>query len=207
MGDEAMKRWGLLLCLLALGPFLIETEMAWATGLPAQRTPLITITSPASGATIYGTSLTVTVAVKNFQLVPPVYINPPKLSGNRGHIHYVLDDLANFNARRDAKIALSHTWTNVSPGRHTIIAYLATSQHAQFPGTKQARVTVMLVPRSSSRAGQSTSTVAQHVTSAPRSGGADGNRRADADILLLIAGSLALIVGLALLAGRVLLRD
>lgn len=206
-----MIRWRFLLGLVALGPLLIAARTASAAPTAAGKSS-ITITSPSPGATVQGSTLTVTVKVQNFQLVPPVYINPPKLSGNRGHIHYVLDKLANFNARRDAKVALSHTWTNVSPGRHTIIVFLATSQHALFPGTKGVSVTVTVVPRSSG--GGTTPTVAPRATavptrslsSAPVTGGAgDNHDLSPTNLLLLLAGGLALVAGLALLLGRVLL--
>ena len=200
-----------LLGFVALGSLLIATRTAYAAP-PAAGKPSITITSPSPGATIHGSTLTVTVKVKNFQLVPPVYINPPKLSGNRGHIHYVLDNLANFNARRDAKVALSHTWTNVSPGRHTIIVFLATSQHALFPGTKGVSVTVTVVPRSSgggtapTAVPRATAVPTRSLSSAPVTGGAGDNQALSrTDQLLLLAGGLAMIIGLALLLGRALL--
>ena len=119
---------------------------------PAAGKPSIRIVSPANGATIQGSTVTVKVAVSNFKLVKPVLLPPskwstiPLLPGNQGHIHYVLDSLSNLLLTRDVVVQTSHTWTNVAPGKHTIIAYLATSQHAQFPNTRVATVHITVVP-------------------------------------------------------------
>src|SRR5690242_4806329 len=129
----------------ALGILLLFILPGWSA-TPRGGKPYIRITAPQNGARIRGTSVTVHVAVSNFTLVPPVYLNPPALPGNQGHIHYYFDSLSNFVATRDAGTALSHTFTNLTPGRHTFIVYLATSQHAKFPGTVPAQVHVTLVP-------------------------------------------------------------
>ena len=114
--------------------------------------PTIAITNLRDGMTVNGSTVTVRVAVSNFKLVPPVLLAPakwgtiPLLPGNQGHIHYVLDSLANLVLSRDVVVQTSHAWTGVTPGRHTIIAYLATSQHAQFPGTRVATVHINVAP-------------------------------------------------------------
>jgi hypothetical protein len=160
--------------------------------------------SPKEGTTLPGSTLTVTVSVSNFKLVPPVYINPPKLSGNQGHIHYVLDNLANFVARRDARASLSHAWSNVAPGRHTIIVYLATSQHAQFPGTQRATVQVTVARQPAKAA-----TTPSEPTSAPAprpaakqlatTGGAAGMGEDQLPDFSPVLGFLFLVLGLSLL--------
>lgn len=114
--------------------------------------PRITITRPQNGATIYGSTVTVHVAVSDFKLVPPVLRPPsdwhkiPLLKGNRGHIHYLLDGLGNLVLTRDVVVGTSHTWTNVMPGKHTITAYLSTSQHGPFPGAAPATIKVIVRP-------------------------------------------------------------
>jgi hypothetical protein len=118
--------------------------------------PSITIVSPRNGSIIHGDAVTLRVSVANFKLVQPVYLNPPALPGNQGHIHYYVDSLANFVATRDAATSLSHTFTNLRPGRHTFIAYLATSQHAQFPGVAPVKVHVTVA-----RAGHAARSVAK----------------------------------------------
>ena len=94
---------------------------AGATWAASSR-PTITIMSPANSAVHYGTSITMRVAVKNFMLLPPRLRNPPPLKGDRGHIHYVLDDMSSFVPSRAMTVQLSQTWTDVPPGRHVLIA-------------------------------------------------------------------------------------
>jgi hypothetical protein len=129
-----------LASLLLLGPAYGLSQARAATASAGR--PSIAITNLHNGSVVTGSSITVDVSVSNFKLVPPIYVNPPRLTGARGHIHYVLDSLANFVARRDATVSLSHTWSNVAPGKHTVMAYLATSQHARFPGVPQAQVSI-----------------------------------------------------------------
>jgi len=153
---------GLLLCgvvpLITLGSASSQVLAAGThTGGPA-----IMITSPSNGAMIRGSSLTVKVAVRNFRIVSPTLVNPPILKGDAGHIHYVLDGPANFVPSRDVSGLAWHTWNGVTPGRHVITAYLSTSQHVQFPGTKQASVAVLVEASG------------PHVSRGPLSGGAMG---------------------------------
>ena len=147
-----MNMRGAILCLLCLCLIPAASPRARAAGIPHGK-PSITIVSPSNGATVHGSSITVHVAVSHFKLVPPVLLSPdkwktiPLLKGNQGHIHYVLDSLAALVLTRDVTTHLTHTWTNVKPGPHTVIAYLATSQHAPFPGVPAAKIHVMVQPR------------------------------------------------------------
>jgi hypothetical protein len=159
-----MKLWPLVPC-LALVALWHASAGVLRAATPADTTPSISIVSPHAGFTVYGSSVTVRVSVSNFKLVPPVYVNPPKLSGNQGHIHYVLDSLANFVATRDARATLSHTWTHVSPGGHTILVYLATSQHARFPNTRPAQIHITVAAGPAPRPAES------GVSSVPKTGG------------------------------------
>jgi hypothetical protein len=188
-----MKTCLALMCLASVD--LAQATVPVTIASSGQRAaPTITITNPHNGATVYGSSVTVHVSVSNFKLVPPVYLNPPKLIGIQGHIHYVLDSLANFQATRDATIALSHTWTNVSPGRHTIIVYLATSQHAQFPNTREARVTIRVVASAPINGAG-----ASQVTSMPNTGGAVDARVRSLDLASLLAAVMVVVIGLTML--------
>lgn len=138
-----------LICVVSLIALTVPAR-AQTPGPPSGK-PAITITSPRDGATISGSTLTVRVHVSHFKLVKPTLLSPslwstiPLLKGNQGHIHYVLDSPANLVLTRDVVVMTSHTWVNVPPGKHTIIAYLATSQHAPFPGASPARIHVTLV--------------------------------------------------------------
>jgi hypothetical protein len=140
------------LCLI--GCLWLPSSPAVASAPPAGK-PSIRIVSPANNATITGSTVTVRVAVTHFKLVPPVLVGPnhwksiPLLKGNQGHIHYLLDGAANLVLTRDVVVRTTHTWTNVSPGRHTITAYLANSQHAAFPGAAPAVIHITVKPSSS----------------------------------------------------------
>lgn len=123
-----------------------------AMAAPPTGKPSIRIVSPKNNATIVGSTVTVHVDVKNFKLVPPVLVGPnhwhqiPLLKGNQGHIHYLLDGMANLVLTRDVVTKLTHTWTNVTPGRHSITAYLANSQHAAFPGAAPSVINITVKP-------------------------------------------------------------
>jgi hypothetical protein len=151
--------------------------------------PTIRIVGVQMRKTGQGAVVSVRVAVSHFKLVQPVYINPPKLPGNEGHIHYVLDSLSNFEAERDAVTALSHPWTNVKPGPHTLIAYLATSQHAPFPGVKPAMARIN-VP-----AGSSGGTTLRVSSSLPKTGGGNAPGSSPSLALLIVVSCLAIALG------------
>ena len=177
---------GLLLCgavpLITLGSI---SSQAMAAGTRAGR-PAIVITSPSNGAMIRGSSLTVKVAVQNFRIISPTLVNPPIVKGGAGHIHYVLDGLAHFVPTRDVSALLWHTWNGVTPGRHVITAYLSTSQHVQFPGTKSSSIAVLVEASG------------PHLSRGPLSGGAPGMDGYAADptnpliSLLMIAAGVSL---------------
>lgn len=139
-----------LVCVL--GCLGLPSSTAMAAGSPPTGKPAIRIMSPGNNAVITGSTVTVRVAVSNFKLVPPVLVGPnhwqqiPLLKGNQGHIHYVLDGAANLVLTRDVVVKRTHTWSNVTPGRHTITAYLANSQHAAFPGAEPADIHITVKP-------------------------------------------------------------
>lgn len=147
-GGIDMRRY---LILSVLGCCWLPLGAVAAAGPPSGK-PSIRIVSPANNTVIRGSTISVRVAVSHFKLVPPVLVGPnhwqqiPLLKGNQGHIHYLLDGTANLVLTRDVVVRLTHTWTNVSPGPHTITAYLANSQHAAFPGADPAIIHVMVKP-------------------------------------------------------------
>lgn len=201
-----------------VGAVLAGFCLALATSPPLLAAPLpsgkpgIRITNLHEGQTIPSSTVTVDVAVSHFKLVPPILLSPsrwktiPLLKGNQGHIHYVLDSIVNMVLTRDVTVRTSHTWTNVKPGEHTVMVYLATSQHALFPGTKTVSVHVIVEPQMKAAAQRSAARVkrpahrkararvrrAVHIKAIPKTGGADGGGLPDQWPLLL--------VGLALLS-------
>lgn len=195
---------------------LVVASRATAAPLTAAR-PTIAITSPGNGATVYGSAVTIHVAIANFKLVPPVLLSPaqwktiPLLKGNQGHIHYILDSLANLVLTRDVTMRLDHTWTHVSPGWHTVTAYLATSQHAPFPGARPATIRVHVLASRAPRARPVSRTTGSHpraggstvrMVRLPRTGGAmDTQQALKLDELLTGIGTCLL--GLVLLARSV----
>lgn len=207
-----------LTCLAAFTLMLLAAPAALASS-PGSGSPSINIISPSNGSTVRGSTLTIHVAVSNFKLVKPVYLHPPMLKGNQGHIHYVLDALSNFIATRDATIAMSHTWTNVQPGHHTLIAYLATSQHAMFPGAKEAQVSINVLPASTTSSSKPALTLSAKAVSAkapaakrpgitamPRTGGAVGVSRSWFDLSVLLAAVAAVILGFGLRCRQLVLE-
>lgn len=187
----------------------------WSVGTasaasPSVGKPSITIVSPKNGVVVHNGNITVSVAVSNFKLVKPVLKNPPVLKGNAGHIHYVLDNMTTFSADRDVSSSLDHNWTGVKPGRHTLIAYLATSQHLPFPTANPAKVTVYVQPAATTPrrgggnggGGKPVSRPNPGISSAPTTGGAAGLGHSPLDLSLLIAGLLAVFVGFLLLTRR-----
>lgn len=193
----------LALVLLLLVAFGSVTPVLAAA--PDAGKPSITITSPENGSAIHGGTVTVHVSVSNFKLVPPIYLNPPLLKGNQGHIHYVLDSLAHFVARRDAKVALSHTWTHVSPGPHTLIAYLATSQHAQFPGTQRATVHVLVT--TAAAGGATPRSSPQPARRLATTGGGAASNGSPVNGEAALTGIVCFLIGLFLLLGSRLNRQ
>lgn len=183
---------------VALAILLLPRLQAYAWA-PETGHPSITIVSPAPGAVISGSMVTVRVAVHHFRLVAPVLKNPPILGDDEGHIHYLIDGHADLRSGQDMSADLSHTWIGVTPGRHTIEAYLATSQHVQFPGTSPATVTITVAPEHRSHRRFAAHPVAGTFRNPSMGGAAD----MDHTILnrpALLAGLVTVLLGSALLA-------
>jgi hypothetical protein len=127
----------------AIGSSLFLALGSPGVAIAAAPSPSIQIVSPHNGATIRGSSVTVRVRISHFRLLPPKLANPPILKRNEGHIHYTLDGRFLVKGVTQAQ---SHTWTHLSVGPHTLGAYLATSQHIQYPGTMPATVHILVIP-------------------------------------------------------------
>lgn len=182
-----------------VGAFVGFIGLAARTGTGAQAAstrPSIVITAPTAGAVLHGSHLTVHVAIAHFKLVAPILVNPPVLQGMAGHIHYLVDGSLAFAQ----SASTSYTWSHVAPGRHTITAYLATSQHFHFPGTATANVTITL-------AAAPAPPVAHHqpspgISHAPTTGGGADIAASPLNFSLLLTGLLSIILGLSFLTTR-----
>jgi len=101
-------------------------------------TPQISIISPQNGATLPAGNVPVTVSVSNFNIVDKQ--GQANVAGE-GHVHFYLDvspipsDPAKPAIPADAKAVWAHvsgtsyTFTNVSPGMHTIAVQLVHNDH------------------------------------------------------------------------------
>jgi plastocyanin len=97
--------------------------------------PALSIVAPASGASVAGPNITVTVSVQNFNIVNK--FGQASVSGE-GHIHYFLDVVPPTTPNVDAftaagtyaaSAATSHAWTNLSLGVHMFSAELVNNNH------------------------------------------------------------------------------
>jgi plastocyanin len=116
----------------------LATASVTVTVAATQETPTVAITSPANGATLSGSSIPVTIQVQNFNIVEKQ--GQASVPGE-GHVHYYLDVSplpsdptkpaipADANAAWAHVAATSYTFTNVSPGMHTVSVQLAKNDH------------------------------------------------------------------------------
>jgi hypothetical protein len=137
------------------------------------------------------------VAVSHFKLVQPILLPPaawhtiPLLPGNEGHLHYMLD--GSLIMGHDVVAHTVQSWTSVTPGMHTITAYLANSRHQTFPGTPLVQVHVS-VPRGILPGGASRVRV---VTLLPKTGGGANNGDSGPSPMMLLGWALLVALGLA----------
>ena len=129
-----MKTISVLLILLVAA----SAAFAGCSSSPAPSSPAIAITSPVNGATVTGSSIPVTVQVSNFNVVDKQ--GQASVAGE-GHVHFYLDvsqvpsDPSKPAIPASAQAAWAHisgtsyTFTNVSPGMHTITVQLVNNDH------------------------------------------------------------------------------
>src|SRR5207248_9006185 len=143
-----------------------------------------------------------------FSVEKPIFRNPPVRKGFVGSIEYLLDNPANFDPARDVTGSTTHTWTNVAPGRHTLIAMLTTSLNVPWPSGPVAKVSVNVRPVArTSRPGAGGGTTSSGVRQGPTTGGAADLAtatipRSPLNLGLLAAGLAAVLLGIVLLGRR-----
>ena len=138
------------LCTIFAGCTSNPAQSAAPSPSPTSGTgPDLTITSPAEGAVLPAGSITVSVQVSNFRLVPEYGEYIP----GEGHLHYYMDLPANAVPGAIASrpgffvptTDTSFTWPNVPPGTHTFTVELATTDHTPLPQPVTKTVTVKVV--------------------------------------------------------------
>lgn len=173
-------------CLVA-PVFVLALLCVWA--LPAAAAdPTLTITSPANGSTISGSSVTVTWESTGVTIKPPAEAK----SMEEGHYHAFLDVTPDTTAGKPFPkgpnivhtAETQATFDNVSPGEHTVTVVLGYSDHSAWRPVVEDKVTFNV-----------TDGVGQV---APDSGHA---KPMHSEPLLLVA-----IAGLAIVLGGVVLR-
>jgi photosystem II stability/assembly factor-like uncharacterized protein len=110
--------------------------------------PAIKIIEPQDNALLTNNNVTVTVQVSNFKLVDK--LGQANIAGE-GHIHYFLDVMpptvpdepATTSAGTSvATTATSHTWSNLSPGSHTLSVELVNNDHTPLNPPAVATVSI-----------------------------------------------------------------
>ncbi|MDD1654339.1 MAG: DUF4399 domain-containing protein, partial [Methanomicrobiales archaeon] len=111
----------------------------------------MTITSPQNGASLPAGSVTVTIQVKNFNIVDK---QGQASTTGEGHVHFYMDvsplpsDPAKPAIPADASAvwahvaATSYTFTGVMPGTHTFSVQLVNNDHTPITPLATASVTV-----------------------------------------------------------------
>lgn len=125
---------------------------ATSTSVPAPPRPSITILTPTDGSTARSGEVTVSVSVKDFNVVdqqvrPPF---PPPMAGE-GHVHFYLDTETLPTTHSPPATGTyrsisetTHAWTGVAPGRHTFAVQLIGNDHAPLSPPAQDRVTITI---------------------------------------------------------------
>jgi hypothetical protein len=123
-----------------------------SSGSAAAEKPTIQITSPMEGETLPPGDLTVHVQVSHFELVDKLGEKPVK---GQGHIHYFLDTTPPTTQGEPAipkggtfapSTELSHTFSDVGPGRHVLAVELVQNNHTPLNPAVVESVTVDVQP-------------------------------------------------------------
>jgi Family of unknown function (DUF6130) len=118
-----------------LGSFAVAAALAlagaaWATPV-ADAEPQLAVLGPAPGATVAGTSVTVSFRVTDLRLVPttvPVSEAGMRPEANRpgeGHVHFLLDAQPLVVWER----LDPYVFTNIPPGEHVLLVELVQNDH------------------------------------------------------------------------------
>lgn len=99
--------------------------------------PVLTIVSPAAGASVVGTTVDVVLSASGVRLAAP---NGSAVEGE-GHFHVWIDD---GNEQRGAKTTF--TFENVAPGQHTVRAELHKGDHSLYLDTTKTVTFTLTVP-------------------------------------------------------------
>ncbi|MDD1663314.1 MAG: PQQ-dependent sugar dehydrogenase [Methanomicrobiales archaeon] len=143
--------------LLFLSFLLVVAVLAARAGCtsPSALSPAVSIASPANGATVPAGSLTVTAQVSNFNIVDKQ--GQASVAGE-GHVHFYLDVGAAPSTPGQPAIppdksvqwahvsGTSYTFTNVTPGMHTITVQLVNNDHTPLIPLVVATSTVTVSP-------------------------------------------------------------
>ena len=124
----------------------------WSVVVPSASAPalvpVVTILTPASGATLPAGDLTVTIKVDNFNVVDKQ--GQASVAGE-GHVHFYLDVPAPTAAGKPAIPAsgvwahvsgTTYTFTGVTPGTHTITVQLVNNDHTPLIPVVTAQINV-----------------------------------------------------------------
>lgn len=136
---------GIALLLLILAAFAIpsQAELVGAAG-----NPTISITYPPANANLPSRDVSVTVQVRNFQLVNK--FGQANVKG-QGHVHYFIDVPVPKDPTKPAEAApgtfvpaanTSLTWTSVAPGMHQFSAELVNNDHTSLSPTAYDTVVI-----------------------------------------------------------------
>lgn len=92
--------------------------------------PSITITSPASGATVHGSSIPVKVAVNNFNF-ECTNVGKTNAPMGEGHLHAMVDgmDMEHLVVGPGCSKSFSFSGQGLAPGKHMLTVVLATDAH------------------------------------------------------------------------------
>jgi hypothetical protein len=107
--------------------------------------PNLTISSPTSKQQVIGNSVTVKLAVSNFNLTD--YKTHSRAVTGQGHVHLWLDQTNPTPASAVKVFTDSYTFENVKPGSHVLIAELVNNNHTSLvpPVTNKIEFTTSLV--------------------------------------------------------------
>jgi hypothetical protein len=107
---------------------------------------LITIRTPKAGSTVHGSTIRVSVSLKDFKAVYKQF--QPAVAGE-GHVHFYLDvkTLPKTHTYPSpvpyrSISGTTYTWTGVRPGRHTVAVQLVGNDHVPLRPPAKDRVTV-----------------------------------------------------------------